>query len=186
MQSKKNPCYSLLLLAVPCVGLLALPAVMAAPKGSRGAPSIRAYFSPGDELEDRIVREIGEARRRIRIQMYIFTSKPIADALASAKGRGVDVTLVLDKSQETMSYGRWPVLRRSGVKVLFDRDHDVANNKIILIDNTTVITGSYNLTRAASESNAENIVVIKHDEEVIERFHKNFEAHLEHSGKPAK
>ncbi|HKQ47358.1 MAG TPA: phospholipase D family protein [Phycisphaerae bacterium] len=172
--------------AVITVAAFFFSAAMAPPRGSRGAPSIRAYFSPGDELEDRIVREISEARRRIRIQMYIFTSKPIADALASAKGRGVDVTIVLDKSQENMSYGRWPVLRRSGVKILFDRDHDVANNKIILIDNTTVITGSYNLTKAASESNAENIVVIKHDEEVIERFHKNFEAHLEHSGKPTK
>lgn len=165
------------------LGALCLPSVTAAPKGSRGAPSVRAYFSPGDELEDRIIREINLAKRRIRIQMYIFTSKPISDALASAKGHGVDVTVLLDKSQEIMSYGRWPVLRRSGVKVLFDRDHDVANNKIILIDNSTVITGSYNLTKAASESNAENIVIIKNDEEVIDRFHKNFEAHLEHSHK---
>lgn len=186
MRSKRNIPSVLFLCAIGIIGAFCLTAVVAAPRGSRGAPSIRAYFSPGDELEDRIVREISEARRRIRIQMYIFTSKPISDALASAKGRGVDVTIVLDKSQETMSYGRWPVLRRSGVKVMFDRDHDVANNKIILIDDSTVITGSYNLTKAASESNAENIVVIKNDTDLIERFHKNFEAHLEHSRKPSK
>lgn len=186
MTSRNRKLSVLVSIAVVTFGAFFLTAAMAAPRGSRSASSIRAYFSPGDELEDRIVREISEARRRIRIQMYIFTSKPIADALASAKGRGVDVTIVLDKSQENISYGRWPVLRRSGVKVLFDRDHDVANNKIILIDDTTVITGSYNLTKAASESNAENIVVIRNDEEVIARFHKNFEAHQEHSHKPTK
>lgn len=186
MSSQKTAPWRSLLPVALCLCVLCLPAVTAAPKKPPRAASVEALFSPGDGLEDRIVEEIGRARKRVRIQMYFFTSKPIADALVSAKGRGVDVTILLDKSQEKMTYGRAPLLRRSGVKVLYDRDHEVANNKIILIDDSTVITGSYNLTRAAEEKNAENIVIIKNDADVVGRFDDNFETHLAHSHKSAK
>lgn len=36
----------------------------------------------------------------------------------------------------------------------------IAHNKVMVIDGRTVITGSFNFTKAAEESNAENLLVI--------------------------
>ena len=142
---------------------------------------IDAVFSPGGGCEDRIVKEIESATQRVCVQVYIFTSKPICDSLVQAKKRGVDVKVILDKSQEKAAFGRWPVMQKSGVKVLFDRDHEVANSKIILIDDRTIITGSYNFTKAAEEKNAENIVIIENDGDSFTKFKENFDKHLAHS-----
>jgi phosphatidylserine/phosphatidylglycerophosphate/cardiolipin synthase-like enzyme len=145
--------------------------------------SIDVYFSPGGGCESRIVEEIGRAEEQINVQIFIFTSKSISDALIKAKKRGVKVQVILDKGQEKQTYGRWPVLRRDGVDVRFDGGHEVANNKVIIIDDHTVITGSYNFTKAAEEKNAENILVI-HDKDVAAKYLENYKKHLEHSKKP--
>jgi phosphatidylserine/phosphatidylglycerophosphate/cardiolipin synthase-like enzyme len=74
-------------------------------------------------------------------------------------------------------------LRRAGVSVYFDGEHATANNKIVLIDRRTVITGSYNFTKAAEERNAENVLIIKGEEDVLDRYLANFKAHRDHSSK---
>ncbi len=74
-----------------------------------------------------------------------------------------------------------PVLRRDGVRVLIDDHHKTANNKIILIDSSTVITGSFNFTKAAEEKNAENILIIKHHSEVFDRYLDNYKQHKAHA-----
>ena len=145
--------------------------------------SIDVHFSPAGGCESRIVEEIGKAEKQINVQIYIFTSKSISDALVKAKKRGVKVQVILDKSQEKQTYGRWPVLRRDGVDIRFDGEHEVANNKVIIIDENTVITGSYNFTKAAEEKNAENILII-HDSDVAGKYLENYKKHLEHSKKP--
>ncbi|MBK8268677.1 MAG: phospholipase D family protein [Planctomycetes bacterium] len=153
--------------------------------GEDGDKSIEvdAIFSPGGGCQERIADEIAGAEKTLRIQAFYFTSKPITEAVVKAKKRGVSVTVVLDKSQEKMTYGSWRILKREGVPVYFDSKHATANNKVILIDDHTIITGSYNFTKAAEEKNAENVVIIKHADEVFEKFEKNFALHLKHSKK---
>jgi phosphatidylserine/phosphatidylglycerophosphate/cardiolipin synthase-like enzyme len=48
---------------------------------------------------------------------------------------------------------------------LFRKIGGIAHNKIIIIDSETVITGSFNFTKAAEEKNAENLLIIKSNEE---------------------
>lgn len=163
------------------LGAAALTSEALAPKGEGKSIQTQAFFSPGGGCESRIVEEIGEARKNIRVQMYIFTSKRIGEALAKAAKRGVNVEIILDKSQEKMTYGPWRVLRRDGVKVFFDTEHDTANNKIVLIDKRTIITGSYNFTKAAEEKNAENILIIKNDTNLFDTYLANFKEHLDHA-----
>lgn len=62
---------------------------------------IRAYFTPGHMVESAITDEIGAARSEIRVQAYSFTNPLIVQALADARVRGVDVILLLDKSNRT-------------------------------------------------------------------------------------
>jgi len=48
-----------------------------------------------------------------------------------------------------------------GVTTYIDSRHAIAHNKIIIIDKETVITGSFNFTKAAEEKNAENLLIIR-------------------------
>ena len=151
--------------------------------GGRKSCKIDVLFSPDAGCADRIVEEIDKARKVVRVQMYFFTSKPIANALIEAHKRGVKVEVILDKSQQKMTYGRFRVLRREGIPVYFDGEHATANNKIVLIDRRTIITGSYNFTKAAEEKNAENLLIIKGKRNLLDRYVANFKAHRGHSNR---
>jgi phosphatidylserine/phosphatidylglycerophosphate/cardiolipin synthase-like enzyme len=48
------------------------------------------------------------------------------------------------------------------------------HHKVFIIDNKTVITGSYNPTKNANERNDENILII-HDKKIAEKYLKEFE-----------
>ncbi|HVP10228.1 MAG TPA: phospholipase D family protein [Phycisphaerae bacterium] len=144
-------------------------------------PSIEVMFSPNGGCQERILEEIGKAKKRIRVQVYIFSSKEIADAIIEAKKHGVDCEIIVDRSQEKMVYGRLPVLKKAGVTILVDAEHETANNKIMLIDDDTIITGSYNYTKAAEEKNAENLLIIKNYPDLFAKYASNFEAHKGHS-----
>lgn len=47
-----------------------------------------------------------------------------------------------------------------GIPAKIDSKHAIAHNKIMVIDNKVVLTGSFNFTKAAEENNAENLVVL--------------------------
>jgi len=185
MMTSSRPSLRVALLAVWALaaycayGVWDQPGRAAEPPGEQ--PTIDVLFSPDGGCTDRIVEEIDGADKRVLIQIYFFTSKPIADAIVEAKKRGVKCEVLADASQEKMTYGRLPVLRRAGVKVLFDDEHKTANNKIILIDHHTVITGSFNFTKAAEEKNAENVLILKHHSAVFEKYLDNYKRHKAHS-----
>lgn len=49
-----------------------------------------------------------------------------------------------------------------------------------MIDDATVLTGSFNFTRAAEERNAENLLVIR-DPQLASRYLKNWTEHKAHA-----
>ncbi len=143
------------------------------PPKNRGR--IDVLFSPNGGCCDRIVREIESAKKHIRVQAHFFTCKEIAEALVEAAERGVKCELIVDRSQTGQRWAKLPMLARGGVKIHVDKEHATANNKIILIDKSTIITGSYNFTRAAEEKNAENVLFIKNYDELFDAYLENFE-----------
>ena len=160
--------------------LLILLAVIGCNQRPPGTPSIEVCFSPKGGCTDAIVRELGDARSKVLVQAYSFTSAPIATALVDAARRGVKVQVILDKSQETEKYSSADFLIHSGIPTRIDPVHEIAHNKIMIIDDQTVITGSFNFTRAAEEHNAENLLVI-HDPELADQYTANWYRHADHS-----
>jgi phosphatidylserine/phosphatidylglycerophosphate/cardiolipin synthase-like enzyme len=138
------------------------------------------YFSPHGGATDAIVRELNKAKSTILIQAYPFTSAPIAKALLSAHKRGVKIEVILDKSQRTQKYSSATFFFNAGIPVKIDAQHAIAHNKVMIIDGETVITGSFNFTKAAEENNAENLLVI-HDKKLAEQYAKNWQEHEKHS-----
>ena len=165
---------------------LAFACVLPAWAPAREMARVEAAFTPGDDIAALIVERIGRARRSVQVQAYLFTDRAIANALLAARRRGVEVELVGDAGQH--ANGGLPhvkALDRAGVRVWLDRAHGAAHDKVVIVDGrspeATVITGSYNFTRAAQQANAENVVVISGNRAVTDRFVANFEKHRRES-----
>ena len=141
---------------------------------------IAVYFSPNGGCTDAIVKALDGAKETLLVQAYSFTSAPIAKAVVDAHKRGVNVQVILDKSQRTEKYSSADFVAHEGVPVQIDEKHAIAHNKIMIIDGQTVITGSFNFTKAAEEHNAENLLVI-HDRGMAERYLANWHDHEAHS-----
>lgn len=90
------------------------------------------------------------------------------------------VETVLDKSNRTQKYSSADFLAHAGIPVRIDAAHAIAHNKIMVLDGKTVITGSFNFTKAAEERNAENLLVIR-DGKIAEQYVKNWRLHAGHS-----
>ena len=146
--------------------------------------SIAVFHSPKGGCTDAVVREIQAARREILVQAYSFTSKPIADALIAAKGRGVSIEILLDKSNEQETYTELGHLVQQGLTPQIDAHHAIAHNKIMLIDRKTLITGSFNFTHQAEAENAENLLIIKGHRELMDSYHESFGVHKAHCQPP--
>ena len=146
-----------------------------------GPQDLHAFFSPNGGCTDAVVSAIDQAKKSVLVQAYSFTSAPIAQALVDAKKRGVDVRVILDKSQRTERYSGATFLANEGVPVSIDAAHKIAHNKVMVIDGQTVITGSFNFTKAAESGNAENVLLILHAPELAARYTANWEEHFAHA-----
>jgi phosphatidylserine/phosphatidylglycerophosphate/cardiolipin synthase-like enzyme len=50
-----------------------------------------------------------------------------------------------------------------------------------VIDSATILTGSFNFTKAAEEKNAENLLVIQDAPELVKAYEQNIRTHAAHS-----
>jgi phosphatidylserine/phosphatidylglycerophosphate/cardiolipin synthase-like enzyme len=151
------------------------------PAGGAGTESLEVCFSPHGGCTETVVRELNGARSEVLIQAYSFTSAPIAKAIVEARKRGVKVEAVLDKSNRTDRYSAATFLKDQGCDVLIDATHAIAHNKIMIIDEKTIITGSFNFTKKAEESNAENLLIIRGNPKLTQKYLANFHEHEKHS-----
>jgi phosphatidylserine/phosphatidylglycerophosphate/cardiolipin synthase-like enzyme len=150
------------------------------PKDYEGL-TIAAYFSPMGGCTEAVVSALDAAKKTVLVQAYSFTSAPIAKALVDAHKRGVDVRVILDKSQKSERYTSATFLANEGVPTYIDAAHNIAHNKVMVLDGKTVITGSFNFTKNAEEGNAENLLVISNAPELAQRYTANWKEHLGHS-----
>jgi phosphatidylserine/phosphatidylglycerophosphate/cardiolipin synthase-like enzyme len=98
------------------------------------------------------INALDHATNNVLVQAYSFTSAPIANALVDAHKRGVNVQVILDKSQRTEKYSSADFVARAGIPTFIDAKHAIAHNKIMVIDGYEILTGSFNFTKAAEVS----------------------------------
>lgn len=134
-------------------------------------------FSPGGDGEDLILQAIAAAQFTILVQAYSFTDRRILTALGKARTRGVEVRVILDKTDTLPYEGYAPVasvISAERIPVWIDTSVRVAHNKVMIIDSKELITGSYNFTYSADYDNAENLLVIRGAPELIEAYIDNW------------
>lgn len=144
------------------------------------AGTVELVFTPGDAVDRRIIAAIEGAHDDIHVLAYAFTHPGIANALVAARARGVDVQVVVDRTEALeLPNSVIPDLRRRGVAVWLDPGPGNAHNKVVIVDSrgagATTITGSYNFTRAAQVRNAENVIIFHRNRDVARVYERYFE-----------
>jgi len=144
------------------------------------AQQIRLYFSPNGGTAAAVATELATAKQSVFVQTYSISEPQITAALIAAAGRGVPVRIIVDKHQQNDQYSSAPKLRAAGLRVVTDRVEALQHNKVIIIDATTVITGSMNFTASGDTKNAENTLII-HDATIAAAFTADWHKHNDHS-----
>ena len=145
--------------------------------------TVEALFTPGDNIEARVVEAISRARQEILVHAFSFTSRKLADALIAAHRRGVRVEITSDREQTERTAGeKLSDLARAGVPVWFEQGKHpshLAHNKVMVIDGVSrapsVLTGSYNWTVAAQRYNSENLLILVGNRELAQQYRANWQ-----------
>jgi len=142
--------------------------------------SIEIYFSPGPEPERALIRLMDRAQEAIRIALYYFTDRDLAQALVRAFQRGVKVQVLLDEEQRAAKYSKSRYLAGKGIEVRYYGGEGIFHHKFMVVDGLVVATGSYNWMASAGERNEENLIVI-HDPQTARLYEREWQRLWERS-----
>jgi phospholipase D len=136
-------------------------------------PGISVCFTPNPQCKSKIISLIKSAKESILVQAYSFTDTEIAQELVKSHQSGISISTILDKSNKSGNHSKIDILLKGGIPVFIDTVSGIAHNKVIIIDNKIVVTGSYNFSKAAYSRNAENLVAIN-SPELAEKYTNNW------------
>lgn len=130
--------------------------VVTLPNGVR----IENYFSPNGGADRAIQVRLGNATRSIRVMAFTYTANDQSDILIEKQKAGLSVQGVFESRNTEGTGADYARLKRSRIDVLEDGNCYVMHNKVYIVDDRTVITGSYNFTASAEKDNDENLLIV--------------------------
>lgn len=133
---------------------------------------IRNYFCPEDNCAEQIEKEINKTQNNIYFMTFSFTHGGIATSIVKKIQDGIEVKGIFEKSQSS-EYSKKELLEYQGADVKFDNNPQNMHNKVFIIDEKTVITGSFNPSENADSSNDENILIIE-DKNIAQKYLDEF------------
>ncbi|TKJ17246.1 hypothetical protein CEE44_01800 [Candidatus Woesearchaeota archaeon B3_Woes] len=133
------------------------------------------YFCPEDNCKQHVLDILEKATQSIYFMIFSFTDFDIVELLALKKRAGLDVKGVLESKRTNMQYNQYNNLVMNGIIVKKDTNPYTMHHKVFIIDNKTVITGSYNPTKSANTKNDENILII-HNREIAQKYLEEFDS----------
>ena len=143
--------------------------------------SIQNYFCPDDDCAWHVAEELKQAKKSIYFMVFSFTQQSIANVLLLKHQDNISVQGVMD-SQQISQYSVYEQLQYQGIDVLKDGNKYKLHHKVFIIDDDTIITGSFNPTGGGDEKNDENILIIK-DKEIAQKFQEEFKKRWEEAEK---
>lgn len=135
---------------------------------------IEVLFSPDDGTAIRLLELIRDAQKSINFLAYSFTSDSLAEAILSRARMGVIVSGIFEESQVKLNNGsEYKRIQSAGLNVRLDGNPRNMHDKVLIIDEQIVVTGSYNFSRSAEESNDENTLII-HNADIAAQYLAEF------------
>ncbi len=123
---------------------------------------ISVCFSPNGNCGATVAYWISRANSTIHIEIYDFTLNQISDALVNASRANprLSIEIVWDDSMAHGKGSEYNVLLGAGISIHLDKRSGVMHDKVAIIDDHIVLTGSFNWSNEANQVNRENLIVI--------------------------
>lgn len=134
---------------------------------------IEVYFCPEDWCANKVIYALQDAKKSIYFMTFSFTHDEIGKQILERNSQGVVVKGVFEKSQKN-EYTEYNKLAETDIEVRWDGNGANMHHKVFIIDNETVVTGSFNPTTNGDKTNDENLLII-HDSAVAAVFVSEFE-----------
>jgi phosphatidylserine/phosphatidylglycerophosphate/cardiolipin synthase-like enzyme len=124
------------------------------------------------DIRSIILEHLRDARYDIYVAVAWFTDKQLYDLLVQKAKQGLNVELTIIKDEINLNNSfNYDEFVENGGKLFWDDHH----HKFCVIDREVVITGSYNWTyKAINRVQRENIIVIKNEKELIDKYSSEF------------
>lgn len=140
---------------------------------SNNSDDRNVHFSPGTACRDAIIQQLISANQQISICVFTISDNIIVDQIIKCHRNGLDVKIITDNDKSFDMGSDIMHLEKQGVPVKVDDTRHHMHHKFMVIDQSLVITGSYNWTRSAAEYNHENIVLLQ-GSKIIKSYNEEF------------
>ncbi len=137
------------------------PANTPNPRFSQDGVPMQIYFSPEDKVLPPLIEALNAARRSVRFMTFSFTDFDAASALLDRAKSGVTVQGIFETVGSQTEASELRTLLCAGLDARQDGNPFVLHHKVFIVDEKTVVTGSFNISTNATESNDENLLIIQ-------------------------
>ena len=163
------------------VDTLALPIMDVTPTPTElSTASIQVVFN--EDIQKQLQSILSQAKKCLRIAVSWFTNYSLFKQVQEIASSGIKVQLITNN--DLTNNGGYCLnlneLINAGVEVSLVEYPHLLHHKFCIIDEETIVNGSYNWTRFSAK-NYENIIVIRNDMNVIQAFTKEFKILLQNA-----
>lgn len=135
---------------------------------------VEIHFSPEDGVVNAIQEQLALAQNTIRFMAFSFTEDRLGLTLLDRAQSGVRVEGIFETRGSETQFSELRLLYCAGLDVRQDGNPRTMHHKVFIVDDTHVITGSFNFSANAIQSNDENLVII-HDPELARQYIAEYE-----------
>ncbi len=125
-----------------------------------GGARVENYFAPEDNVAEKIVARLQKAQKSIYFMAFSFTDDNIGKVISARATAGVKVRGVFENTGSETQYSEYGRMKAEKLDVLQDGNPYLMHHKVFIIDEATVILGSFNFSQNAEESNDENLIIV--------------------------
>ncbi len=138
-----------------------------------GVP-VQVLFAPEDPVVPTLLGILESAESDIRFMTFSFTLDEVGQTLLARAEAGVNVEGIFEVRGSRTQFSQLPLLLCAGLDVRQDGNPFTFHHKVFIIDDDTVVTGSFNISANATNRNDENVLIIQ-DQDFAAQFIAEYE-----------
>jgi phosphatidylserine/phosphatidylglycerophosphate/cardiolipin synthase-like enzyme len=144
---------------------------------------IQVYYASEDPVLTALLATVGRANKSIRFMNFSFTDFDVAKAIIDRAQAGVTAQGIFETTGSQTEASELRTLFCAGISARQDGNKYILHHKVFIIDDTTVVTGSFNISSNATKSNDENLIIIS-DPDLAAQYIAEFDRRWKESKVP--
>jgi phosphatidylserine/phosphatidylglycerophosphate/cardiolipin synthase-like enzyme len=155
------------------------------PRLTIGGAAVENYFSPEDNVTEKIIVRLKVAAKKIDFMAFSFTNDDLGNAVLERAQAGVKVRGVFENTGSETQFSEYGKMKTAALDVWKDGNPYLMHHKVFIVDDKTVVLGSFNFSQNAEDENDENLIIVD-DPSLAAQFEAEFARVYEQAKNPPK